>query len=202
MKKIISIMMIAALAASCTYKSDDPSMRTPDNLAYLCNSLVNSSVTAAVLVLCDTDDDNIDCILSAPFDTLVTADAFKDRFGYVASEMNITLTADSTWTFASNGTGQLAFSGTLRMTGRATDKSPLISATYNGVYDEGNGFTADFSSPNIDFNWEYVPSYYEGYGYYNQYTLMRKGKAYLTTYNNSVKLDDFNLSYEKSEIKY
>ena len=202
MKKIISVLIIAALAASCTYDSDNPSMRTPDNLAYLSNTLVNSSVTAAVLVLCDADDDDLDRILTAPFDTLVTPDAFKDRFGYAPSEMSITLTADSTWTFSSTGTGILAFNGTLHMTGRATDKSPLISAAYNGFYDEGNGFTANFNSTLIKFYWGYVPTYYEGYGYYNQFTLMREGEAHMTTYQNATKLDDFKITYNGSDLKY
>ena len=202
MKKFISILMIAAVAASCTYKSDSPSFRTKDNLAYLSNSLVNSSVTAAALVLCDADGNNLDCILSSSFDTLVTAEAFSNRFGYAASELSITLVADSTWTFTSTGVGVLSFIGNIHMTGRATDKSPLLSADYNGLYDEGNGFTADFSSPLLKYYWGYVPTYYEGYGYYNQFTLMREGDAYLTTYLNTVKLDDFKTSYSSSDVDY
>ena len=202
MKKIISIMMIAALAASCSYKSDSPSMRTKDNLAYFSNSIVNSSATAAVLVLCDTDGNALDSILSASFDTLVTADAFKERFGYAASEMTITLTADSTWTFASTGTGVLSFIGTLHMTGRAEDKSPYLDAEYNGLYDEGNGFNASFNSTLLKYYWGYVPTYYEGYGYYNQFTLMREGDTYLTTYQNTIKLDDLKLTYKGSETEY
>ena len=202
MKKIILVLMIAALAASCTYKSDYPSLKTKDNLAYFSNSLVNSSVTAAVLVLCDVDGNDLDTILTASFDTLVTEEAFKDRFGYAATEMTITLTADSTWTFTSTGTGVLSFSGTLHMTGRAEDKSPLLSAAYNGVYDEGNGFTADFNSTLLKFYWGYIATYYEGYGYYNQFTLMREGEAYTTTYQNAVKLDDLKLTYKGAEIEY
>ena len=160
MKKFISILMIAAVAASCTYKSESPSFRTKDNLAYLSNYLVNSTVTAAALVLCDADGNNLDCILSSSFDTLVTADAFSNRFGYAASEMSITLVADSTWTFTSTGVGVLSFIGSIHMSGRATDKSPLLSADYNGFYDEGNGFTADFSSPLLKYYWGYVPTYY------------------------------------------
>ena len=202
MKKFLFILMIAALAASCTYKSDYPTMRTKDNLAYLSNSIVNSSATAAALVLCDVDGSKLDYILSASFDTLITADAFSDRFGYAASEMSITLSDDSTWTFTSTGTGVLSFIGSMHMTGRASDKSPLLSADYTGLYDEGNGFTADFSSPLLKYYWEYVPTYYEGYGYYNQFTLMRSGDAYMTTYHNTIKLDDFKATYKGTEIDY
>ena len=202
MKKFLFILIIAGIAASCTYSSDAPSMKTPDNLAYFSNSIVNSSVSAAVLVLCDADGDNLDSILSAPFDTLVTADAFKERFGYTASEMTITLTADSTWTFASTGTGVLSFIGTLHMTGRAEDKSPYLSAEYNGLYDEGNGFNASFNSTLLKYYWGYVATYYEGYGYYNQFTMMREGDAYLTTYQNAMKLDDFKLTYKGAETEY
>lgn len=203
MKKFLSILMIAAVAASCTYKSNDPSRRTTDNLAFLNNSIINSTITAATLVLSDADGSNLDCILSASFDTLVTTDAFKNRFDYSASEMTITLSADSTWTFTSTGTGVLSFIGTLHMTGRnKDDKSPCFSAGFTGLYDEGNGFTAEFGSPLLKLYWTYVPTFYEGYGYYSQFTLLREGETYLTTYYNATKLDDFTCTYKGTDVGY
>ena len=203
MKKLFLILTIAAVSASCTYNSNDPSRRTVDNLAFLNNSILNSTVTAAALVLCETDGSKLDYILSASFDTLVTADAFKNHFDYSASEMTITLTADSTWTFASTGNGVLSFIGTLHMTGRnKDDKSPYLSAEYTGLYDEGNGFTAEFTSPLMKLYWGYVPTYYEGYGYYNQFTLMREGESYLTTYYNAAKLDEFKSTYKGTAVEY
>ena len=117
--------------------------------------------------------------------------------------MAITLTADSTWTATSTGTGSLSFIASIHMTGRnESDKLPIFSTDYNGLYDEGNGFSADFSSTQFKFSWAYVPTYYEGYGYINQLTLQREGDTFLTTYHNMVKLDDFKATYDASGIKY
>ena len=50
--------------------------------------------------------------------------------------------------------------------------------------------------------WGYVPTYYEGYGYYNQFTLMREGESYLTTYYNAAKLDEFKSTYKGTAVEY
>ncbi|MBR5703054.1 MAG: hypothetical protein IKX45_02250 [Bacteroidales bacterium] len=203
MKKSLFVLMLAILAASCTYKSTVVSQRTPDNLAYLNNEIINSTITAATLVLSDIDGNKLDYILSASFDTLITSDAYKERFSASAAEMSITLVADSTWAVTSTGTGSLSFIADIYMTGRKeSDKSPLFSTDYNGYYDEGNGFSAEFVSPLLKYYWTYVPTYYEGFGYYNILTLMCEGDTYLTTYLNMVKLDSFKATYDASGIKY
>lgn len=202
MKKYLIVMAIAAIAASCTYDSGIPSRRTPDNLAFIHSQLLSSSVTAAVLVLSDTDGSKTDYILKPAFDTLVTKDAFKEVFGLQVNDMSITLTADSTWTFTSADASSISFTGTLKLAGRDKNKALILNATYAGVYDEGNGFSADFGSDNLKHYWENMPVYYQGYGYFNQLTLMREGEAYLTTWKGTSKLDELKLTYKGSEVSY
>lgn len=202
MKKIITIALAAALLASCTYSSDMVSQRTPANLANLNIELLNSSATAAVLVLLDLDMQAKDTILTAGFDTLMTSETYYNRFGSSASEMEIQLVADSTWTFASTGTGALSFAGNIRMTGRNDEKYATFQSDYIGVYDEGNGFTADFSSAKLEFSLQTSMIYVEGYGYTPKLMLFCYGDAILKTYNNSTLLDNVTTTFKGDEISY
>lgn len=202
-KGIIILLATAALTAACTYETEVPSMRTSGNLASLNNEILASTVGAAAIVLSDYDSVYPDAILAPGFDTLVTQKAFTDRFGTYASEMSITNVADSTWIFLSTGTGSLFFTGTIIMTGRSsTDNIPIFDTDYNGTYDEGNGLTANFSSALLEITWKLTPVYVQGYGYMYQYYMSRKGDTRLTTYYNSVMIDDFKATYDGTDIKY
>ena len=194
--------MSAALLAACTYKSNLVSDRTPANLANLNVELIRNSCAAAVIVLYDIDKQHKDTILTALFDTLVTTEGYYERFGSYAGEMDIKLTADSTLTFSSTGTGYLSFVGTIRMTGRNKEKYPTFSVNYDGIYDEDNGYTASFSSSKLDYSLETVSGYLDGYGYSNMLTLLCYGDAVLKTFLNGSPLDSVTTTFKGDEISY
>ena len=202
MKKIIAIALFAIMMAACTYKSDFVSNKTPVNLANLNVELINYSATAAVLTLLDLDMQNKDTILTAGFDTLLSAETYYNRFGSQACEMDIQLIADSTWSFTSTGTGMISFIGTLHMTGRNTEKYATFNADYNGMYDENNGFSADFSSAKLEFSLLPSLTYAEGYGYVSQLKLFCYGDAVLKTYLNTAPLDNVTTTFKGDELSY
>jgi len=88
MKKVFIIAAAAIVLAACTYKSEYSSNRTPANLASLNVELLNNSGIAAALTLVDIDIQHKDTILTAGFDTLITPEAFAERFGYSITEMD------------------------------------------------------------------------------------------------------------------
>lgn len=188
--------------AACTYSSEVPSNRTPSNLANLNLELLNNSAIAAALVLVDLDIQHKDTILTAGFDTLVTSDAFAGRFGYSIPEMDIQQMADSTWTFASTGGEALSFIGNIVMTGRNEEKFADLRSSFNGLYDEGNGFTADFSSTKLEFSLRTTPVYMEGFGISMQRKLHCYGDAVLKTYLNSTPLDNVTTTFNGADISY
>lgn len=202
MKKIIAIALFAIMMAACTYKSSFVSNKTPVNLANLNLELINYTATAAVLTLLDLDMQNKDTILTAGFDTLLSAETYYNRFGSKACEMDIQLIADSTWSFSSTGAGMISVLGTLHMTGRNTDKYATFNADYNGMYDESNGFSADFSSSKLEYSLQPGYAYVEGYGYVSQLKLYCYGDALLKTYLNTVPLDNVTTTFKGDEISY
>lgn len=203
MKKILLISALAAVLSSCTYNSEYGKSRTPENLTGLATAIANSSVFAAATVLSDIDKNYKDTILTAGFDTLVTSEAYFNRFGTNCTEMQIQASTDSAWTFISTGTGSLSFVGNLKMTGRSSsDKTARFCADITALYDEENGFTAELTSSKLDFVWGNVPVYYESIGFFNQYTLLVYGDAIISTYKNFELLDNLTVHYKGSEYDY
>ena len=202
MKKILAIAVSAMLIAACTYKSDVVWQRTSENLASMNVELIRNSTVAALFVLYDIDVQHKDTILTAAFDTLVTSESFYQRFGSSAVEMDIQRTADSTLAFTSTGTGYMSFAGTIRMTGRNKEKYPTFSVSYNGLYDEDNGYTASFSSSKLDYSLETVPTYIDGYGYSNVLTLLCYGEAVLKTFLNGNPLDNVTTIFKGDGIDF
>lgn len=201
MKKFLAIAVSAMLMAACTYKSDVVWQRTPENLASMNVELIRNSAAAALFVLYDIDVQHKDTILTASFDTLVTSESYYQRFGASVVEMDIQRSADSTLTFTSTGTGYITFAGTIRMTGRNKEKYPTFSVSYNGLYDEDNGYTASFSSTKLDYSLETVPSYIEGYGYSNALTLLCYGEAVMKTFLDGSPLDNVTTVFKGDEIE-
>ncbi|MBP5720224.1 MAG: hypothetical protein J6W82_04075 [Bacteroidales bacterium] len=202
MKKLFLAATAAIILASCTYESTIVSNRTPANLAALNIELINNSVSAATITLSDLDMQCKDTILTAAFDTLITAEAYYNRFGAAATEMDVQLVADSTWTFASTGTGAVAFSGIIKMTGRNDEKYPVFDASYTGAYDEGNGFTADFSSAKLTLTIKTSQEYVEGYGIASRLMLHCYGDAQMKTYRNSQNLDSVTTTFNGDKVSY
>lgn len=201
MKKFILIAVSAISMAACTYSSDIASQRTPANLSKLNVELINNTVGAAVLTLMDADLAKKDTILSADFDTLLTSEAFYKRFESSACEMSIQHIADSTWSFSGTGTGSVSFLGTIFMSGRNKEGYPILNADYDGSYDEGDGYSADFFSAKLEYTLETAPVFIEGYGYVSQLTLMCHGTAMLKTYRNFVPLDSVTTTFDGKDIK-
>ena len=202
MKKIIIIAMAAICMAACTYKSDIVSQRTPANLASLNVELINNTVGAAILTLMDADLEKKDTILAATYDTLLTSEAYYNRFGASACEMQIQHVADSTWSFSSTGSGSVSFLGTILMSGRNKEGYPILDADYDGFYDEGDGFSADFSSAKLEYTLQTVPNYVQGYGYVSQLTILCYGTAALKTYLNNAPLDSVTTTFDGQDINY
>lgn len=202
MKKYIIIAMAAILMAACTYKSDIVSQKTPANLASLNVELINNTVGAAVLTLMDADLEKKDTILTATYDTLLTSEAYYNRFGSYACEMQIQHIADSTWSFSSTGTGSVTFLGTIFMSGRNKEGYPILGADYDGFYDEGDGYSADFSSAKLEYTLETTPVFVQGYGYVYQLTILCYGTAALKTYLNNAPLDSITTTFDGQDIKY
>ena len=202
MKKFIIIAMAAISMAACTYKSDIVSQRTPANLATLNVELINNTVGAAILTLIDSDLAKKDTILAATYDTLLTSEAYYNRFGSSACEMQIQHVADSTWSFSRTGTVSVSFLGTIFMSGRNKEGYPILDADYNGFYDEGDGFSADFSSAKLEYTLQPIPKFVQGYGYVSQLTIMCYGTAALKTYLNNAPLDSVTTTFDGQDIKY
>ena len=200
MKRVFVIALTAIILASCTFKSAIVSNRTPDNLTSLHVDLLNSSINAVALVLSDIDIQYKDTILTAGFDTLITSEAFYNRFGSSICEMDITRSADSAWTVSSTGTGMLAFTGAIRMTGRNEEKYPVFTSNYNGIYDEGDGFTAEFNSSKLDFTLRTSQEYVEGYGIVTRLKLNCYGNAIMKTYLDSAPLDNVTTTFDGGKI--
>lgn len=202
MKKVFIIAAAAIVLAACTYKSEYSSNRTPANLASLNVELLNNSGIAAALTLVDIDIQHKDTILTAGFDTLITPEAFAERFGYSITEMDIQRTADSTWSFTSTGTGAVSFAGTIVMTGRNEEKFANLRSVFTGLYDEGNGFTAEFSSSKLEFSLRTIPVMMEGLGYTTQRRLLCFGDVMLKTYMDSQLLDSVTTTFKGDDLSY
>ena len=202
MKKYFVLATAVIMMASCTYESSIVCKRTPANLAGLNIELLNNSITAAVLTLSDLDIQCKDTILTAGFDTLINSETYYNRFGSTASEMEVMLVADSTWSVSSTGTGMLSFTGNIKMTGRNDEKYPVFDASYVGAYDEGNGFTADFSSAKLTMSLKTSQEYIKGYGFSSRLVLFCYGEGLMKTYQNSQNLDSVTTTFQGDKVTY
>ncbi len=208
MKKILCIIGLAVLMASCTYKEDGSPRYLQYNLASFNVSMMDCSATSVVGMLSHADAAQKDTILKAGYDsTFVSYSAlgYFDGNYNLYSEVKVFLSGtDSTWTFATTDKAQsIDFAGTVKMLGRDSRGNPVFEAEYLGTYTESGGFTADFASTGkIKMYWEEVNYYSAYYGASLTYALFKDGKITLTTYYNGDKLDDSVVMLAGDSVSY
>jgi len=209
MKKIFTIILMAVMAASCTFDDSMGSNRSDYSLAQFNTNLLACSANSVVAFLTTVDSINPDSILASDFDsTMVVTENYDYEAAHYGNicEISVLRTAeDSTWTFSSVSDASLDFVGTVKMEGRNSNRFPIFSVEYSGKYDEGNGYTADFRSIEpVLFYWtvrDIYNIYYNDVANMN-WVLYRKGKVEMITYLNNKQLDTSIVTYDGENVIY
>lgn len=206
MKKILMIIGLAALLASCTYKEDYTPRYLQYNLSTFNVNMMDCSASSVVGILTHADAARKDTILNAAYDTTFVSYSTSAGYGYYdfVSEINIVRdAADSTWTFATTADAKnIAFTGTVKMQRRDSRGNPVFEAAYSGSYTEDGGFSATYASDGkVSMYWMENNYYNPYYGSLN-YTLFKDGKITLTTFYNGEKLDDNTVVLSGGDASY
>ncbi|MBQ9309545.1 MAG: hypothetical protein IJ222_01615 [Bacteroidales bacterium] len=198
MKRFIIITIGAILAASCSFESNEVSQRSNANLASMQADIMAATADFAVTLLSNIDLKDNEAIFADGFDTT----AVHALYGYEITVLQGP--SDSTWTYTclEDGT-RLDYVGNLKMTGRDSRKLPVFVSDFGGTYDEGDGYTATFSSlGDIKFRWE-AQSGTPYYGYSSiSYSIFREGKMQMTTYYENTKLDEITLTFKDDSYSW
>ena len=166
MKKILMIIGLAALLASCTYKEDYTPRYLQYNLSTFNVNMMDCSASSVVGILTHADAARKDTILNAAYDTTFVSYSTSAGYGYYdfVSEIGIVRAADSTWTFSTTANAKnIAFTGTVKMLRRDSRGNPVFETDYSGTYTEDGGFSATYASAGK------IRMYWMENNYYNTY---------------------------------